>query len=142
MAFVLIGILLVVVIVVAVVVQQRTAAARTRIESGLAELDVVRQDKADFYGQESMGPRQVRGVGMLALTADELVFFQLVKDADVRVPRSAITGVEVGREFLGKTHNRDLLLITWASGEEEPDQVAFHIDDMATWQADLAPAGG
>jgi hypothetical protein len=136
MAFALIGILLVVVIVVAVVVQNRTTAARKRIEAGLADLDVLRQDKADYYGQESMGARQVRGVGMLALTAEELVFFQLVKDADVRVPRADITSVEVGREFLGKTVNRDLMLVSWGSGDDT-DRAAFDVPDIEAWQTDL-----
>jgi hypothetical protein len=142
MAFVLLGILLIAVLVVAFLVQQRTAAARGRIEAGLAQLDVLRQDKANYYGQASKGPGQVRGIGALALTPDELVFFQLVPDAEVRVPRAAITHVEVARSFLDKAQNRDLLVVSWSTGDDqEPDRVAFDVADIDDWRADLKPTG-
>jgi hypothetical protein len=144
MQYVIIGILLVAVIVAAVVIQKQAGEARARVEAGLAPLDVRRQDlKADFYGQTSKGEGQVRSKGALALTADELVFFGAVPAAEVRIPRPAITEVELARAFLGKTLNRDLLVVAWRTGDGDDthDRAAFDVADADDWRADLKPAG-
>ncbi len=134
MAVVIVVVVLVVVLVgVGLVVARRGAGrARSRIESRLAGLDVVRSSKANFYGLASAGAGQVRGLGMLALTADELVFVQLVPDREVRVPRAAISSVRVERSYLGKTQGRDLLVVTWAD-----DEGAWDVPDVATWSGEL-----
>lgn len=124
-------------VALALMIRRGAGAARSRIDSALAELDVQRQGKANFYGVASKGPSQVRGLGTLALTPDELVFLQLVPANEVRVPRSAIQTVEVAKSFLGKTQGRDLLVISWtADGVDE--QVAFDVPDLEAWRQDLA----
>jgi hypothetical protein len=145
MPFVIIGLLLVALIVVAVLVQKQAGEARARVEAGLAPLDVRRQDnKADCYGLASKGEGQVRSKGALALTPDELVFFGAVPPAEVRIPRTAITEVEMARTFLGKTVNRDLLVVAWRTGDgdEDHDRAAFDVDEVDDWRAALEPADG
>lgn len=122
------------------VVRKGAASARNRIEARLAELHPERTGKANFYGNESRGASQVRGLGTLALTADEVVFLQLVPSFELRIPRAAITGISVVGSFLGKTQGRDLLLIEWATpGAEAPtDRAAFDVPDLDAWRNALA----
>ncbi len=136
---IVIGLLVVAAFVgLALMIRRGAGAARHRIDSALAELDVRRQGKANFYGLASKGSAQVRGLGTLALTPDELVFLQMVPANEVRVPRPAIHTVEVARSFLGKTQGRDLLVIAWAADGVE-DRVAFDVPDLDAWRQALAP---
>jgi hypothetical protein len=139
MVYVILVLLLVAVVVAAVVVQKRAGQARARIEAGLARLDVLRQDKANFYGREGAGTTQVRGLGALALTPDELVFLQFVPSDELHIPRAAITGAELARSFLGKTQNRDLLVVTWDDGEV--DRAAFEVKEAGEWRSQLIAPG-
>lgn len=154
MPYVLLVLLLVAVVAAAVLVQRRAGQARARIEAGLAQLATVRRDTANFYGLESGGPSQVRGIGALALTDDELVFLQFVPEVDVRIPRAAITGVEIARSFLDKAHSRDLLVVTWSTGTGDAagddgdgsvdagiDRAAFDVKDIHDWRVALLPDG-
>src|SRR5688500_18675289 len=88
---------------VALIVRRGAAWARARIDAAVGDLEVLRRDKANFYGVASKGTAQVRSLGTLVLTPDELVFLQMVPATEVRVPRSAITRTEVARSFLGKS---------------------------------------
>ncbi len=115
-----------------VLARQGAGRARARIDDRLAGLDVVRRSKANFYGLASAGAGQVRGLGVLALTPDELVFVQLVPDREVRVPRAAITSVRTERSYLGKTQGRDLLVVTWPD-----DEAAWDVPDVGAWSAEL-----
>ena len=120
----------------ALMIRRGAGAARLRIDSALAELDVQRRAKANFYGLASKGSAQVRGLGTLALTPDELVFLQLVPANEVRVPRRSIHAVEVASSFLGKTQGRDLLVISWAADGSD-EQVAFDVPDLDAWRQAL-----
>ena len=136
MAFVIIGIIVVLVVLAVVAVRRGAGAARARIEAGLGELEVERQDKANFYGQASKGEGQVRGLGTLVLTPDELVFLQFVPANEVRVPLGAVSSVEIAREYLGKVQARELLVVTWTA-EGAEDRVAFDVPDLGSWKAAL-----
>ena len=137
MGIALIAILFVAFVVIAVLVQRKAGAAKSRIDAGLADLDVQRQDKAHLLGLQSGEERQTKAIGALALTPDELVFLQLVPEREVRIPRPAITRAEVGRDFLGKTHPRDLVIVTWGDGDGA-DAAGFEVPDPAGWATELA----
>jgi hypothetical protein len=139
-------ILAVALILVGVVLAARkgAAGANSRIEEAVAELDVRRRDKANFYGMASNGSTSGRALGTLVLTPDELVFLQMVPADEIRVPRSDVIFAEIARSFLGKSLDRDLLLVTWRTeGEEgaEPgqDRGAWEVADTDGWRADLWP---
>jgi ABC-type uncharacterized transport system ATPase subunit len=123
-------------VVVAVLVQRKAGAATRRIDDGLAQLDVLRKDKAHLMGELSGGDRQAKSIGALALTPDELVFLQLVPERQVRVGRSDIGAVEVSQEFLGKTHTRELLIVRWGEGDDV-DGLAFDVDEATDWAMEL-----
>lgn len=139
MPFVLFGVLLVILVVIAFVVQKQAGQARARVEAGLAPLDVRRLDnKADFYGVASQGEGQVRSKGALALTPDELAFFGAVPATELRIPRAAITDVELARNFLGRTVNRDLLVVAWRTGaDDDHERAAFDVGEAGEWRAEL-----
>ena len=120
-------------IVVALLLARRGAQrVSARVEERLEGFDVLRRSKANLYGVASEGGGQVRGLGMLALTPDELVFVQFVPDRQIRIRRDRITAAAVGRTFLGKTSGRDLLMVTW--GE---DVAAWDVPDVTSWQSAL-----
>jgi hypothetical protein len=137
MEIALIAAVFLVFVVVAVLVQRKAGAAKGRIDEGLAKLDVQRQDKAHLLGLRSGEERQAKAIGALALTPDELVFLQLVPEREVRIPRSAVTGAEVGRDFLGRTHPRDLVIVTWGEGDGA-DAAGFEVSDPAGWATELS----
>lgn len=139
------GIVIVVVVVLAVVgvaliVRRAAAGARARIDAALGDLDVLRKEKANFYGVASKGAGQVRGLGTLVLTPEALIFLQLVPAVEVRVPRASITHLEVARSFLDKSHGRDLLVVEWSTGDDPPgqDRVAFDVPELDAWRAALS----
>lgn len=126
-----------VVLVAAVLLLARRGASRTgaRIESRLAGLAVERQSKATFFGLASAGATPVRALGVLALTPDELVFFQFVPDREVRVPRAAISSVTTSTSFLDRSSERDLLVVAWDG--QPTDTGAWEVDDVPAWRASL-----
>ena len=93
---------------------------------------MLRRTKATFYGLASEGKGQTRGLGTLALTPDELLFVQFVPDRIVRVPRAQIAGATLARTFLGKSQNRDLLVVTWGN-----EVAAWDVPDVAAWETAL-----
>jgi hypothetical protein len=42
----------------------------------------------------------------------------------------------VGRDFLGRTHTRDLVIVTWGQGDEA-DAAGFEVPDPAGWATEL-----
>ena len=124
-------------VVIAVLVQRKAGAAKGRIDDGLSKLDVQRQDKAHLLGLHSGEERQSKAIGALALTPDELVFLQLVPEREVRIPRTAVTRADVGRDFLGRTHPRDLVIVTW-DGDGGADAAGFEVNDPAEWATELS----
>ena len=116
------------------VVRRGMTRATARLEAHLADETVLLRSKANFYGVASGGGRQVRGLGILALTADELVFIQMIPDREIRIPRRSITSVDVVRSFLGKTQGRDLLKVAW-----DADEAAWDVTELAEFRAALAP---
>lgn len=126
----------VVALVAVAVLAVRAAAvrARRRIDDRLAGLIIERRDKANFYGLRSEGTGQVRGIGILVLTPRELRFIQLVPDRELRIARSALTGVGTVGGFLGKTQGRELLHVSWLTADGEEEEAAWDVPGLDTWQ--------
>jgi hypothetical protein len=135
-------VLAVVLILVGVVlaVRRGAAGANDRIEAAVSELDVVRREKAEFYGLASRGTSQARAIGTLVLTPDELVFLQMVPAEEIRVPRVSVAFAEVAQSFLGKSQGRDLLLVTFRDGSGDDrveDRAAWAVPHSDDWRAEL-----
>ena len=140
MVFLIAALVVVIVVGIALAVRAGASKARARIDAALADLEVLRKEKANFYGVASRGTGQVRGIGTLVLTPDALVFLQLVPAVEVRVPRAAITHTEVAQSFLGKSQGRDLLVVEWTTDDDPPetDRVAFDVPGLDAWRTALS----
>ena len=89
---------------------------------------------ANFYGQRSVGQRQVRGNGALVLTAEELYFLRAVPEEEFRVPVSAITGVSTPKSFNHKSAFKPLLCVEYATAQGN-DAMAWYVRDLEEWRA-------
>ena len=140
MVVVIVVVVVLAIVVVALVVRRAASGARARIDAAIGDLEVLRKEKANFYGVASKGAGQVRGLGTLVLTPDALVFLQLVPAVEVRVPRAAIIHMEVAQSFLGKTQGRDLLVVEWTTDDDPPatDRVAFDVPELEAWRLALS----
>lgn len=117
-------------------IRRAGAKAKVRIQEMAAGRVPRRQGQARSFGIRSKGKLQARGNGGLFLFDDEVIFVQLVGGNDVRIPRKAITAIATPRGFLGKTTGRKLLEVTWTAGDAT-DAVAFELQDLESWIADL-----
>ena len=109
-------------------------ASNERIDARLAQLTVLRKDRATCVGVASADTAHSRGVGVLALTPDELIFWLAVPDREVRVPRAAITTTETVRSFLGKASEAELLHVAWTVDGAD-DEGAWKVPDLPEWLA-------
>jgi hypothetical protein len=133
---VLAGLLLGVVVLV-VVAAVRFRSMRARHRRRIAAVEPQHSEPASLVGVASEGATQARGVGTLAVGASHLIFVQLVPEREVLVPRDDITSARATRHFLGKTAERDLLLVTWDT-HGMSDAVALAVPDVDAWRARLA----
>jgi hypothetical protein len=136
-----IAIVVVVLVAAGIVLARRGAGkAQERVDAHLAGLTVQRRSKANLFGMASAEATKVRGLGVLALTPDDLVFVQFVPDREVRVPRSSITSVTTSTSFLGTTQAKDLLVVAWSGSDgTDGDEAAWDVPDLPDWRAALQP---
>ncbi|MCW2841158.1 MAG: hypothetical protein JWR55_2641 [Aeromicrobium sp.] len=128
--------LLVGVIAVVLVALVRFRSVRARHRRRIAALDPEHTEPASLVGIASEGRSQARGVGTLVLGASHLAFVQLVPERDILVPRSDITSSRATRQFLGRTAERDLLLVTWDTNGMS-DAIALATSDVGAWRVRL-----
>jgi len=92
---------------------------------------------ANFFGQQSMGYSQIRGNGVLLLTADELYFEMLIPKRSFSIRISSILSIETPRSFLGKSKGRKLLKVVFKDENQKEDSMAWMVVDLAGWQEKL-----
>jgi hypothetical protein len=137
----IVGLPLVAVVVVLLAVrhyiQGLRAQGHTEIHRRYPASDVLLLETlAQSFGEESRGAAQLRGSGALALTKNELFFFQYVTKRELRVPLAAIESVSFVRSHLGKTQFTDLLHVRHRK-DGESDAIAWRLPDPAVWRAKL-----
>ncbi len=92
---------------------------------------------ANFFGQESLKLRQVRGNGVLVLTPKELYFEMWVPKRVYRIPLYSIIDFEETKWHLRKTKNRPLLKIIFTNHNGETDSAAWIVRDLDLWISDI-----
>ncbi len=97
---------------------------------------LLHETMANFFGEESRGPAQMRGNGGLVLTRDALVFHMLVPERTITVPLEDIRDVSLVRSHLGKRVGRDLVHVRYAV-PDGTDAIAWFVRDPATWRREL-----
>jgi len=99
----------------------------------------ARLANAQGFGLRSAGARQLRGNGWLVLTGAELIFRQWVPARDTRVPLPSIRSVATVRSWLGKRVGVDLLCVEWQGSNGEGDAMAWRVNELPGWLANLSP---
>jgi len=92
---------------------------------------------ANFFGQESLGMRQIRGQGCLAFTAGEIYFLMWLPKREYRVPIRSIRNIDTPRSHLGKSKLSPLLKVTFAGPQGGEDSIAWLVRDLAGARAAL-----
>jgi len=113
----------------------RAAAERVASRHSPEEM-LLTETMANFFGEQSRGPAQLRGNGGLVLTDDSLVFHMLVPDRTITIPLEDVREVSLVRSHLGKTVRRDLLHVRYAV-PEGTDAIAWFVRDPETWRRTL-----
>lgn len=113
----------------------RGFALRRRLRAQLA--GAQHTAVAALFGQASDRQQQRPGPGSLGLTEDELVFVQLSPQRELRIPREDIASVDADRQFMGRTADRELLLVTWQT-DGEHDAAAFVLTEVEAWRERLS----
>lgn len=117
--------------------RKRIQEAATEAELTLGHPIIV-EDGALFFGVRSRGAAQIRGNGYLAMSEHGLYFRMWVGKKKLQIARDRVTGVSTPRSFLGKTVGRELLAISFTNGDGSPDEAAWLVNDLPTWEAALA----
>ncbi|RLV55530.1 hypothetical protein D9V41_10590 [Aeromicrobium phragmitis] len=115
----------------------RVLRMRRRLRSRLGAAGTRESDPATLFGWAADRRDQRPGPGMLGLGPDTLVFVQLMPEREVRIERSAITSVTADRHFMGRTSNRELLVVTW-DDNGMGDAAAFVVNDLPAWRERLS----
>ncbi len=92
---------------------------------------------ANFFGQASSGPLQIRGNGVLVLTDRELYFEMWLPARVVRIPVASILSVETARAHLGKTRGTLLLKVVFRNERGEQDSAAWLLKDVHGFKGKL-----
>ena len=113
----------------------RTVSARLAAIYAPGQM-LLSETMANFFGERSRGPAQVRGNGGLVLTEDSLVFHMLVPDRTITIPLEDVQEVSIVRSHLGKSVRRDLLHVAYAV-PDGADAIAWFVRDPGTWQREI-----
>ncbi|NPE06841.1 MAG: hypothetical protein GNW80_01045 [Asgard group archaeon] len=114
------------------------AKRSTSILEKFEDKDIIRAFVgANFFGQESLKLRQVRGNGVLVLTSKELYFEMWTPNRVYRIPIHSIIDFEETKWHLRKTKNRPLLKIIFTNPMGETDSAAWIVKDLDLWINDI-----
>ncbi|HCU34866.1 MAG TPA: hypothetical protein DGT21_05245 [Armatimonadetes bacterium] len=116
-------------------------AAETRDK--LAEYEIIKiEDTADLRGQRSGGDRQERGKGALALVPHKLYFLKWSPKVEFEIYVSAMTSVELVKEFMGKPDRSEkgLLQVSFENDAGQPDAMAWQVPEPEQWEAAIREA--
>ncbi len=93
--------------------------------------------RARSLGLGSAGWKGLRGTGVLALTADTLLFRYWTPAVAVRIPRARITAVDAVRSHNGKSVVGRLVRVTFTADDGTTDAIAFQVADTDRWLREL-----
>jgi hypothetical protein len=111
---------------------------QARVDAVYTPDALVRSDlRALSLGRESAGVWQGRGNGALVLTHQDLHFFQLVPQVELRLPLATITDLSFPHSHLGKTLPYKLLNVHFTS-DGKLDTVAWYVPDLDGWKTAIA----
>ena len=85
------------------------------IRRDVGEEKVYHVEDCNFFGRQSVGYKQWRGNGFLALTDKGIHYRMLLPKKSLFVPVESIEGISQPRSFLGKSKARSLLRVDYVN---------------------------
>ena len=94
---------------------------------------VFHVEDCNFFGRQSVGYKQWRGNGILALTDKGIHFRMLLPRKELFIPLDSIKEISHPRSFLGKSKARDLLRVDYVDDAGEEDACAWLVPSLQWW---------
>lgn len=105
----------------------------TKIKQLYKASDIILTDfKSNSLGRKSRGILQRKGNGALILTKSGIHFFQLAPNKEILIPLDSVTGINVIKEYLGKSIGFKLLHIAFAANDVT-DSMTWYVTDLQLW---------
>ena len=101
------------------------------------KLIILSSSNSNFFGQQSRKYTQVRGNGVLILTAEDLYFEMWRPKKILQIPISSILKIEITKSFLHKSVFRKLLKAVFTNQEGEKDAAAWWVTSLDKWIEEL-----
>ena len=98
---------------------------------------ILSANDANFFGQQSRKSTQVRGNGVLILTAEELYFEMWRPKKILQIPISSVLKIENTKSFMHKSVFRKLLKVVFTNQEGEEDAAAWWVTSLEKWIEEL-----
>ncbi len=98
---------------------------------------ILSLNSANFFGQQSRKSTQVRGNGVLILTAEDLYFEMWRPKKILQIPISSVLKIEITKSFLHKSVFRKLLKVVFTNQEGEEDAAAWWVTSLDKWIEEL-----
>jgi len=92
---------------------------------------------ANFFGVESSGVWQLRGLGTIALTDSELIFERRFVRKEWHIPLTSIEAVETADSHLGKRIFQPLLKVVFRNEQGLRDSIAWYVNDLEGLKATI-----
>ena len=107
-----------------------------------AHVRILTSPMANLFGVQSGGMKQIRGNGILLLTASQIYFRMLLPRRELLVPLRSVTSVETPKSFLGKTKGRKLLKVDFRNDTGGTDSAAWLVQDLEKWVETIRRSAG
>jgi len=98
---------------------------------------ILSTNDANFFGQQSRKSTQVRGNGVLILTAEELYFEMWRPKKILQIPINSVLKIEITKSFMHKSVFRKLLKVVFTNQEGEEDAAAWWVTSLEKWIEEL-----
>jgi len=111
---------------------------REQILEKFNEADIIQvSEKANFFGLESKGSKQVRGNGVLVLTKNELFFQMWLPKRIIKIPMGSIKDISTPTHHLRKTKHIKLLKVEFINQNGNMDSSTWWVKDLKEWTAKI-----
>lgn len=112
---------------------------RTRLELHIqAHFDkeniIAATTRANFFGKQSQGGRQIRGKGALVLTKNAICFIRAVPFKQYRIKLESVLKVSLPRSFNGKSVFARLLCVQYST-DSGTDAMGWALKNPELWKA-------
>jgi hypothetical protein len=125
-------------IVLNIILRLVFATVRNRLRHKIAETFspesiITSSLRANFFGLQSRGQKQIRGNAALVLTADTLWTCLGMPQREVKIPLIAVRNVTLAKSHCGKSVFVDLLRVEFDTSDG-PEIAGWYVSDAEAWR--------